>query len=171
MPTNLENKLDLFLKAFVPKDVPFDKKDSYEYSQEDILKIIDSTLEPLFANNNDEFMKILKINYAKMIYKLVGIEWSDDPAKQQRVPIKKIKKSIGKADDFERDILALLYGPVGIMATDEGSEVNTTEGDEGRKIKFKDVSNSTLSNNSVFVNRQMSSNLPISRTEKDQNLK
>ena len=60
------------------------------------MKIIESTLEPLFANNNDEFMKILKINYVKMIYKLVGIEWSDDPAKQQRVPIKKIKKRVSR---------------------------------------------------------------------------
>jgi hypothetical protein len=62
-------------------------------------------------------MTILKSNYAKMIYKLVGADWSDDPNLADKIPIRRIKKSIAKADDFEKEILALLYGAVGVMTT------------------------------------------------------
>ena len=82
-------------------------------------------MEPLFSDTNDDFMKILKVNYAKIIYSMVDMPFEEhDPSKQAKLPIRRIKKSIAKADDFEKEILALLYGSVGILATDAGSEKN-----------------------------------------------
>ena len=72
--------MDLFLTSFVPKDHEGHISE-YEFSQDEILGTCKSCLGMLFNEQNDLFFKEISENYAKIIYSIIGIRWSDDPAK------------------------------------------------------------------------------------------
>ena len=69
------------------------------------------------------FFKEISENYAKIIYTILGLRWSDDPKEQVPVPLKRLKKTICEADGYEREMLSLLYGAVGVMSLDHRSDV------------------------------------------------
>ena len=65
---------------------------------------------------NDEFFHMLYTNYAKIIYKIIGLEWNQDPKKKEKkISLRRLKNSICKAEGYERDMLTLMYGTTGIM--------------------------------------------------------
>ena len=69
----------------------------------------------------------------------MGIKWSNDFENLTKIPLKKMKKSICKAEGYEKDMLALLYGAVGMFSFDEERDFI----DFG-KIKLLDVSRTTF---------------------------
>ena len=78
IPTTLEDKMDLFLTSFVPKEYD-GRANEYEFSQDEILSTCKSCLGMLFKEQHDVFFKEISENYAKIIYEILGIKWSDDP--------------------------------------------------------------------------------------------
>ena len=116
MPINLEEQITLFLRAYVPKHLKGEQIDKHKFGKEDILKIARDCLEPLFQVTNDDFFHMLYTNYAKIIYKIIGLEWNQDPVKKEKkISLRRLKNSICKAEGYERDMLTLMYGTTGIM--------------------------------------------------------
>ena len=76
VPINLEDQITLFLQAYVPRHLNGEQIENYKFGKEDILKISKECLEPLFQVTNDEFFHMLYINYARIIYKIIGLEWN-----------------------------------------------------------------------------------------------
>ena len=76
LPTNLEDRLRLFLRSYVPKNLAGKKVDKFKFGKEDILKIAIDCLKPMFKVTNDDFFQMLTTNYAQIIYKIIGLEWN-----------------------------------------------------------------------------------------------
>ena len=69
IPTSLEDKMELFLTSFVPKEhLSEGPAGEYEFSQDEILATCRSCLGILFKEQNDTFFKEISENYAKIIY-------------------------------------------------------------------------------------------------------
>ena len=83
VPRTLHDKIDLFLEAFTPQDLSIEEKDFYEFTQDEIHYICASCLAVIFARTDDNFFQEISINFAKIIYQIVGIKWIDDPEKPQ----------------------------------------------------------------------------------------
>ena len=138
--------MDLFLSSFVPKDYEGRPQD-YEFSQDEILGCCRSCLAVLFREHNDVFFHEITENYAKIIYQILNLKWSDDPSKQTSVPLRKLKKTICEADGYERDMLSLLYGSVGLMSLNDRQELQ-----EGKlKLARDDVSATTSSLKTILM--------------------
>ena len=84
---------------------------------------------------------MLYANYAKFIYRIIGLEWSNDPAKQAKISLRKLKVNICKAEGYERDMISLMYGTVGILDLDKKTEIKNG----GRKIRLRDMSDTSHS--------------------------
>lgn len=77
----------------------------------------------MFKVTNDKFFAELSQNYAQIIYKIVGMDWNIDESKpEKKLSLRRLKKIICKADGYERDMLALMYGATGIMSLDEKTQ-------------------------------------------------
>ena len=169
IPSSLEDKMDLFLCSFVPKNYEGRPQD-YEFSQDEILGCCRSCLAVLFREHHDVFFHEITENYAKIIYQILKLKWSDDPAEQMSVPLKRLKKTICEADGYERDMLSLLYGAVGLMSLNHRGEVLQ----EGKlKLERDDVSATTSSLKTILMQNQqtmsatqMSEATPGARFEK-----
>lgn len=86
---------------------------------------------------DDKFFEELYINYAMIIMKIMKMDWNADPDQpEQKISLKRLKKNICKAEGYERDMLALLYGSTGII----NLESKTRFLEQGGKIQLKDVS-------------------------------
>lgn len=73
-------------------------------------------MAPNFKKTDDEFFEVLCINYTKMICRIVGMTFEEDPSKpQQKISLRRLKKNLCKAEGYERDMLTLLYGLTGIL--------------------------------------------------------
>lgn len=141
VPLNLEDQITLFLRAYVPKLLKGEDIDNYLFGKEDILTIAKECLEPLFQVTDDDFFLMLYTNYAKIIYKIIGLEWNQDPAKEEKkISLRRLKNSICKADGYERDMLTLMYGTTGIMELLEEKIHHSETVGGGGKIQLKDVS-------------------------------
>ena len=81
LPMNLEDQITLFLQSYVPPDLIGEEIDKFKFSIEDVLKITQSCLAPNFKTKDDEFFKVLCINYTKMICRIVGMNFDQDPNK------------------------------------------------------------------------------------------
>lgn len=124
IPSSLEDKLDLFLTSYVPKEhLAEAPAGAYEFSQDEILALCRSCLGLLFKEQNDLFFTEMSESYAKIIYYILGAKWSDDPKSQVSIPLTRLKKTICEADGYEREMLSLLYGAVGVMSLDHRSDV------------------------------------------------
>lgn len=72
----------------------------------------------------------------------MGVEWNQDPnVPEKKLSLRRLKKIICKAEGYERDMLALLYGSTGIMSLDEKTQFLT----KGGKIELKDISETSPS--------------------------
>ena len=124
IPSSLEDKLDLFLTSYVPKEhLAEAPAGEYAFSQDEILLTCRSCLGILFREHNDLFFNEISESYAKIIYYIVGAKWSDDPKKQVTIPLTRLKQTICAADGYEREMLSLLYGAVGAMSLDHRADV------------------------------------------------
>lgn len=95
----------------------------------------------MFKVTDDDFFEQLYINYAKIIYKIIGFPFDLEPGKEERkISLKKLKKNICKAEGYERDILALIYGSIGIMSLD-----SKTQFMQQGKIQLQDLSDTSAS--------------------------
>ena len=134
VPIDLEKQITLFLRAYVPANLKDNEIDSHKFGKEDILRIAKDCLEPLFQVTDDDFFYMLYTNYAKIIHKIVGLEWNQDPAqKEQKMSLRRLKNSICKAEGYEKDMLTLMYGHTGIM---ELLVDKIHHGEEGGKIQL-----------------------------------
>ena len=113
LPTNLEDQITLFLRAYVPSTLHGEEIDKYKFTKDDILKLSKYCLEPLFKETGDRFFEELYTNYAMIICRIIGMD-TDEGSKQQ-ISLRRLKKNICKAEGYERDMLTLLYGSTGIM--------------------------------------------------------
>ena len=64
MPSNIEDQLTLFLKAYVPEGIPAERMEDFKFGKKEIIEISRTCLEPLFKVTDDEFFHMLYINYA-----------------------------------------------------------------------------------------------------------
>lgn len=70
------------------------------------------------------------------------MEWNIDGSKpEKKLSLRRLKKIICKADGYERDMLALMYGATGIMNLDEKTQFLQ----DGGKITLEDLSDTTPS--------------------------
>ena len=81
------------MKAFIPDGISKTESLNYEFDQDDVLEMTHSSLEILF-HKKDSYFKQMAINFAKMIYQLVGEVWSDEADKQNKISLKKLKRTI-----------------------------------------------------------------------------
>ena len=94
----------------------------------------------MFLVTDDEFFESLTQNYAQIIYKIIGIDWNTDPGKEEKkISLRRLKKYVCKAEGYERDILALIYGSTGVMSLGAKTEYI------GGKIELRDVSETSPS--------------------------
>ena len=89
----------------------------------------------MFRVKDDEFFMTLSTNYAQTIWKIIGLEWDQkDPTEpEKKISLHKLKMFICKAEGYEKDMLALLYGTTGIMDLDTKTNYVT-------KANLKEVS-------------------------------
>ena len=75
MPSNIEDQLTLFLKAYVPEGIPVDRVEDFKFGKKEILEISRTCLAPLFKVTDDDFFQMLYINYAQLVYSIIGLDW------------------------------------------------------------------------------------------------
>ena len=120
LPMNLEDQITLFLQAYVPSDLIGEEIDKFKFTIQDVLKISETCLAPNFKITNDEFFSMLCVNYTKMICRIVGMDFNEDPNKPpQKISLRRLKKNLCKAEGYEKDMLTLLYGLTGILELTE----------------------------------------------------
>ena len=72
---------------------------------------------------DDDFFHMLYENYAQIVYNIIGLEWDQDPEKEEtKITLSDLKKCICLAEGYERDMLTLLYGFTGLTSLDEKTE-------------------------------------------------
>ena len=59
LPTNLEDRLTLFLRSYVPQNVRGEQIDQYMFGKSDILEISKDCLRPMFRVTDDAFFEML----------------------------------------------------------------------------------------------------------------
>ena len=107
----------------MPEDLPAHLVETFEFGKKEILDISRSCLEPLFKVTDDEFFHMLYENYAQIVYNIIGLEWDQDPEKEEKkITLRDLKKCICLAEGYERDMLTLLYGFTGLTSLDEKTE-------------------------------------------------
>ena len=58
---------------------------------------------------------MLYINYAQIVYNIIGLEWDQDPKKEEKkISLRRLRKCICRADGYEKDMLALMFGSTGL---------------------------------------------------------
>ena len=64
----------------------------------------------------DDFFEELTINFAKYIYQVLNLRWNEN----KTISIYEVQENFKKANEYDKRLLILLYGSVGIMSIDVG---------------------------------------------------
>lgn len=133
IPKDMENKMNFFLRAIAPIKLTNIEYEHYEFTKEDIIALCRSALFIMFKQE-DEYFNELTTNFAKYIYQLLGINWSD----QMKIPLRMLQECFKKANQYDHQLLSLLYGSVGLISLESRSD--GLEGILSENIKIPELS-------------------------------
>ena len=52
-----------------------DRVEDFKFGKKEILEISRTCLAPLFKVTDDDFFQMLYINYAQLVYSIIGLDW------------------------------------------------------------------------------------------------
>lgn len=101
IPKTMSDKMTLFLRAIAPQNIPEQDFPNYSFDQSDIIMLCKTALNVLdrthFHNEDDgnnDFFEEMSINFAKYIYQIINIKWSDT----RPIPVKNLQELVKKAN-------------------------------------------------------------------------
>ena len=141
IPKSMPAKMRLFLRSIAPIGIPADKIEDYEFTKSEIISLCKAALEIMNVRGGENFRKPtedskfmfeeMSLNFAKYIYQIVQIKWIN--GEEQPIPVRLLEEYFRKANAYDRRLLGLLYGQLGIMKVDtyndnEDSASNSSAG-------------------------------------------
>ena len=114
LPKTNQDKMTVFLRAIAPQELTEHDYLHHQFTREEIISLCREALHCM--NTKDDFFEELTINFAKYIYQVLNLRWNEN----KTISIYEVQENFKKANEYDKRLLILLYGSVGIMSIDVG---------------------------------------------------
>lgn len=110
MPKTFDDKMTVWLRSIMPSEITINDYLNYKFTWDEIILLCREALHVL--GTKDSFFDELSLNFAKYVYQVLHLDWNSDTKISANVIVENIKKT----NEYDRRLLTLLYGSVGIMS-------------------------------------------------------